>query len=57
MDLTAQLENELKQLVGFAASTPRRVEMTSPAGLVLSVDFISWSRLAPSRSMTQGTRC
>ena len=48
MDLTAQLENELKQLVGFSASAPRRVEMTSPAGLVLSVDFLAVDKMSCS---------
>lgn len=46
MDLTAQLDNELKQLVGFSASTPRRVELTCPTGLVLGVEFVAVDKMS-----------
>jgi hypothetical protein len=41
MDLTSQLANEIKQLVGFSSSTPRRVEVTDSAQRVLAVKFVA----------------
>lgn len=41
MNLTTQLTDELKQLTGFSSSTPRRVEMTDPDGLVLGIEFVA----------------
>lgn len=46
MELTAQLENELKQLVGYSSSTPRRVELTDPAGHVLGIGFVAVDRMS-----------
>ena len=46
MELAAQLENELKQLVGFSASAPRRVEITDAAGLVLGIGFVAVDRMS-----------
>ena len=41
MNLTSQLTNEIKQLVGFSSSTPRRVEVSDVALRVLGVDFVA----------------
>lgn len=41
MDLTAQLENEIKQLAGFSSSTPRRVEVADSDGRILGVGFVA----------------
>ena len=41
MDLTEQIENEIKQLVGFSSSTPRRVEVTDSESRVLGVGFVA----------------
>ena len=46
MDLIAQLENELKQLVGLASSTARRVELRDTAGLVLGIEFVAVDRMS-----------
>ena len=41
MDLTEQIENEIRQLSGFSSSTPRRVEVTDTDGRVLGVGFVT----------------
>ena len=41
MDLTEQIENEIKQLVGFSSSTPRRVEVADSENRVLGVGFVA----------------
>lgn len=41
MNLTSQLKDELKQLVGFSSSTPRRVEITDNSQRVLAVNFVA----------------
>jgi hypothetical protein len=46
MNLTTQLTDELKQLAGFSSSTPRRVEMTDPDGLVLGVNVVAVDALS-----------
>lgn len=46
MNLTTQLTEELKQLAGFSSSTPRRVEITDPDGLVLGVAVVAVDALS-----------
>ncbi|MDA0591485.1 MAG: hypothetical protein O2820_26085 [Planctomycetota bacterium] len=41
MDLTEQIENEIKQLAGFSSSTPRRVEVTDSDHRVLGIGFVA----------------
>ena len=41
MDLTTQLANEIKQLVGFSSSTPRRVEVVDDVLRRLSLEFVA----------------
>lgn len=41
MDLSTQLSNELKQLIGFSSSSTRRVQVSDSRGLVLGVDFVA----------------
>jgi hypothetical protein len=41
MDLTEQIENEIKQLVGYSSSTPRRVEVTDSDSRVLGIGFVT----------------
>lgn len=46
MDLTAELDNELKQLIGFSASAPRRVEITDDTGQILGIGFVAVDRMS-----------
>lgn len=46
MNLTTQLTEELKQLAGFSSSTPRRVEISDPDGLVLGVAVVAVDALS-----------
>lgn len=46
MNLTTQLTEELKQLAGFSSSTPRRIEITNPDGLVLGVAVVAVDALS-----------
>jgi hypothetical protein len=46
MNLTTQLNEELKQLAGFSSSTPRRVEITDPNGLILGVAVVAVDALS-----------
>jgi len=46
MNLTTQLTEELKQLAGFSSSTPRRVEIADPDGLVLGVAVVAVDALS-----------
>lgn len=46
MNLTTQLTDELKQLAGFSSSTPRRIEMTDPDGLVLGIGVVAVDALS-----------
>lgn len=41
MNLITQLTDELKQLAGFSSSTPRRIDMTDPDGLVLGIAVVA----------------
>lgn len=43
MKFTTQLTEELKQLAGFSSSTPRRIEITDPDGLVLGISVVALS--------------
>jgi hypothetical protein len=46
MNHTTQLNEELKQLAGFSSSTPRRVEITDPNGLILGVAVVAVDALS-----------
>ena len=46
MDLTAQLSDELKQLVGFSSSVPKNVQISGGSGLVLNIAFVAVDRLS-----------
>lgn len=46
MNLTTQLTEELKQLAGFSSSTPRRIEITDPDGMVLGVAVVAVDALS-----------
>lgn len=41
MDLTDQLQNEIKQLIGFSSSAPRHVEVTDSDSRVLGIGFVA----------------
>lgn len=41
MDLTEQIENEIKQLIGFSSSTPRHIDVVDAEGRVLAVGFVA----------------
>ena len=46
MKFITQLTEELKQLAGFSSSTPRRIEITDPDGLVLGVAVVAVDALS-----------
>lgn len=48
MDLKAQLIDELKQLAGFSAASPKQVRMTDPQGLALTLDVLAADSLSCS---------
>lgn len=46
MDLSSQLQHELRQLSGFVSPTPKRVDISDDDGVRLSIDFVAVDTLS-----------